>query len=355
MTELPKRPWLIYGAYGYSGKLIARAARDLGMRPLLAGRNAAKLSALGEALGLDTISLDLADSERLRKTVSGVDLVLHCAGPFSSTSAAMLSACLGGHSHYLDITGEIDVFRAAHARSHEAQRAGVVVCPGVGFDVIPTDCIAASLHQALPGATQLALGFDSRSILSPGTAKTAVEGLGNGGAIRRGGQLEPVPLAWQTRRIDFGDGEKLAMTIPWGDVATAYYTTGIPDIEVYVPASPRLVRRLRRLDRVRGMLRFGPVQNLLKRQAVKKMRGPDPKTLEQDHTYVWGEARDAAGHSVTARVVTANGYKVTAHGAVAVARRVLLRPAESGYRTPSQLMGPDFVASLPGSGPVQLN
>lgn len=355
MTDLPDRKWLIYGAYGYSGKLIARAARDQGMRPLLAGRNESKLAPLGEALGLNTVCLDLNDSERLRNVVSGVDLVLHCAGPFSSTSAAMLTACLAGHSHYLDITGEISVFRAAHARNHEAERAGVVVCPGVGFDVIPTDCIAARLHEELPGATQLALGFDSQSILSPGTAKTAVEGLGNGGAVRRGGQLEPVPLAWQTRKIDFGRGEKLAMTIPWGDVATAYYTTGIPDIEVYVPASPRLVRRLRQLNRVRGILKLGPVQNLLKRQAQKKMPGPDADTLEQDQTFVWGEASDAAGRSVTARVVTANGYKVTAHGAVAIAKRVLSQPARGGYFTPSLLMGTNFVSSLPGSGPVQLD
>lgn len=355
MSDSGQQKWMIYGAYGYSGTLIARAARELGMRPLLAGRNPDKLAALGQSLALETLTLDLSDEAHLRARVADMDLVLHCAGPFSSTSESMLSACLAGHSHYLDITGEISVFRAAHARDHEARRAGIVVCPGVGFDVIPTDCIAARLHEALPGATELALGFDSRSILSPGTARTAVEGLATGGAVRRGGQLEPVPLAWRTREIDFGRGTKLAMTIPWGDVATAYYTTGIPDIEVYVPASPRLVSRLRKLNRVRSVLKLGPVQRFLKNRAGSKMTGPDPETLENDRTYVWGEARDGTGKTVSARVVTANGYKVTAHGAVAIARKILSAPMGSGYFTPSRLMGSHFVSSLPGSGPLKLD
>src|SRR3546814_18073465 len=88
----------------------------------------------------------------------------------------MIEACLQAKAHYLDITGEISVFEHAQTQDARAKAAGIVVCPGVGFDVIPTDCVAAALKAALPDATHLALGFDSRSGFPPGTAKTSVEG-----------------------------------------------------------------------------------------------------------------------------------------------------------------------------------
>lgn len=346
--------WLLYGAYGYSGRLIAELAVRKGMRPVLAGRNIDKLEALAQALSLDALPLDLNDQEELTKVLSDFKLLMHCAGPFSSTAEPMLTACLAAGTHYLDITGEISVFEAAHDRHAAARDAGIVICPGVGFDVVPTDCVAARLKQALPGADRLALGFDSRSTLSPGTAKTAIEGLAEGGRVRRGGELRKVPLAYRTRRIDFGNGEKLAMTIPWGDVATAYFSTGIPSIEVFVPASPRVVSRLRRLNSVRWLLKLGPVQGLMKTSAGKRMSGPDSETLESDRTYVWGEVSDPQGNRKEARLVTANGYRLTAEGAVAITGHVLDSEIQGGYYTPSLLMGADFVSSLPGSGPIRI-
>ncbi len=349
----PQR-WLLYGAYGYSGRLIARLARDNGMHPVLAGRNAEKLEALARELSLDAMPLELYDHDKLTKVLREFNLVMHCAGPFSSTAEPVLDACLAAGTHYLDITGEIRVFEAAHRRHAAAREARIVICPGVGFDVVPTDCVAAKLRQALPDADRLALGFDSRSALSPGTAKTAIEGLAEGGRVRSAGLIREVPLAWRTRRIDFGNGEKLAMTIPWGDVATAYFSTGIPAIEVFVPASPRVVSRLRRLNYVRPLLRLGLVQGLMKRSAGKRMSGPDSRALETDRTFVWGEARNPEGHRKVARLVTANGYRVTAESAVAITKHMLGARLDGGYYTPSMLMGADFVSSLPGSGAIRI-
>jgi short subunit dehydrogenase-like uncharacterized protein len=237
---MPK-PWMIYGANGYTGELIAREAVSRGLKPMLAGRTAAKVEPLAAGLGLQARVFNLGDAVA-RTSVEGMGLVLHCAGPFSATAAPMMAACLAAHAHYLDITGEISVFEHAQTLDAAARAAGIVICPGVGFDVIPTDCVAAALKAALPDATHLALGFDSRSGFSPGTAKTSVEGLAQGGKVRQDGRIVSVPLAYKTRRIDFGDGEKLAMTIPWGDVSTAYATTGIPNIEVYIPARRRWSR-----------------------------------------------------------------------------------------------------------------
>jgi hypothetical protein len=173
------------------------------------------------------------------EALRGVRLVLNCAGPFSKTADPLMRACLAAKAHYLDIAGEIDVLEGAHRFDADAKAAGVVLCPGAGFDVVPTDCIALMLKKALPKATELALGFEfSGRQMSAGTAKTLVEGLGKSGKIRRAGRIVDCPLGRGLRRIDFGRGAKLAMPIPWGDVASAFHTTGIPDITVFTPISP---------------------------------------------------------------------------------------------------------------------
>lgn len=346
--------WMIYGANGYTGELIAREARRRSLTPVLAGRSADKVQRLAAELGLESRVFDLADAAALARGLQGISLLLHCAGPFAATAPPMIEACIAAGVHYLDITGEIAVFEYAHAQHERARAAGVVICPGVGFDVIPTDCVAAQLKQALPDATELSLGFDSRSGFSPGTAKTAVEGLAQGGKLRRDGRIVTVPLAYRVRRIDFGDGEKLAMTIPWGDVSTAWYTTGIPNIEVYIPGSPRLIAAARRADWFRRLLGLKPVQHFLKRRVEKTVKGPSESQREQGATYVWGEVRNARGERRSARIRTANGYALTVTGSLAVVELLLRERPAGGAYTPSKLAGADLIARLPGSGELRI-
>lgn len=346
--------WMIYGANGYTGELIAREAQARGLRPVLAGRSPRKIEALARELGLESRVFDLANVDASASQLAGISVVLHCAGPFSATSAPMLEACLMSKTHYLDISGEITVFEHAQALNSRAQQQGIVICPGVGFDVIPTDCVAAALKAALPDATQLALGFDSRSGFSPGTAKTSVEGLAQGGRVRRNGKIVQVPLAFKTRKIDFGDGEKLAMSIPWGDVSTAFYTTGIPNIEVYIPGSPGLVANARRANYIRWLLGLKPVQNLLKKRIGSSVKGPDAGTRERMPTYVWGEAINAKGVTRTARIKTANGYSLTVTGSLAVVDHLLKHDPKGGSYTPAKLVGADLVTRLPGSGKLEI-
>lgn len=346
--------WMIYGANGYTGEMIAREAVRRGLKPVLAGRSADKVRPLASELALEHRSFSLDQPGDVDRGLAGIGLVLHCAGPFSQTSAPMVEGCLRNKAHYLDITGEISVFEHAQAQQARAASAGVVLCPGVGFDVIPTDCVAAALKKALPDATHLALGFDSRSGFSPGTAKTSVEGLALGGRVRRDGKIVEVPLAWRTRRIDFGDGEKLAMTIPWGDVSTAFYSTGIPNIEVYLPGSPRLVKNAQRANHIRWLLGFKPVQALMKRQAGK-VQGPSAEQRAKQPTFVWGEAKNAKGETRTARLRTANGYSLTVTGSLAVAQYLLEHQVTGGAYTPSRLIGPELVLGLPESGTIEIS
>ncbi|MDH1262166.1 saccharopine dehydrogenase NADP-binding domain-containing protein [Pseudomonas sp. GD03944] len=351
---MPRHNWLIYGANGYTGHLLAEQARREGLTPILAGRSPDAVHAVGSALGLECRVFDVQHPERTLEALADVAVVAHCAGPFSATSAPMIDACLASASHYVDITGEIGVFEAAHARDAQARELGVVVCPGVGFDVIPTDCLAACLHQAMPDARELALGFDTASGLSPGTAKTTVEGLSLGGKVRRGGVITDVPLGYKRRTIDFGRGQKSAVTIPWGDVATAYYSTAIDNIEVYLPTPPALAMGMRLIDPLRPLFGLPRVQDWLKQQVQARIQGPDQNARERLRTWVWGEVRNAVGQVKSARVETANGYEVTVHGALLAVRHLLAYHGAGGYFTPSRLLGARCVEQLPGSGSIVL-
>jgi short subunit dehydrogenase-like uncharacterized protein len=267
----------------------------------------------------------------------------------------MVAACLRQRSHYLDITGEIDVLEAVHARDADARQAGVVLCPATGFDVVPTDCVAARLHQELPDATYLSLGFAARGRPSRGTLKTSIENLSRGGRIRSAGRITPVAHAFRERDIDFGDGPVTAVTIPWGDVSTAYWTTGIGNIECYIAMPAASIAKLKRLNTFGALLRFGPMQALLKRMVTKGPAGPDTAARAANTMLVWGEAQAPSGDRVTARVRVANGYDVTVQASLAIAQHLLDgNPVAAGHRTPSQLMGSGFVETLPGSGRIEI-
>jgi short subunit dehydrogenase-like uncharacterized protein len=340
--------WLIYGANGYTGELMAREAKRQGLKPVLAGRNQKSVLALADELGFESRIFDLDNSQSVAEGLSDCKLVLHCAGPFSATARPMIKACLKSGVHYLDITGEIPVFRYAHDQSDKARRADVVLIPGVGFDIVPSDCLAATLVNALPAATQLMLAFEAGGGPSPGTARSGVEGLGEGGKIRRDGEMVTVPLAWKSRTIPFAHGEREAVTIPWGDVYTAHVSTGVADIEVYMAMPPSLITGLRRLRWIQPILGLGPVQSLMKSSVSRRVRGPAEATRQNSRSELWGEVRTADGRRVSATMSTPNGYDLTVSAGLGIVRYLLENDVEGGYYTPSSLMGAGYAATLPG-------
>ena len=344
--------WLIYGATGYTGELVAREAVRRGRRPVLAGRDPAAVERLARELDLPSRVFALDDAAAIGRGLAGpprIAAVLHCAGPFVHTSAPMVRACLAARAHYLDITGELPVFESVLAAGPAARAAGVVLLPGVGFDVVPSDCLAARLADALVDATELDLAFASdRGTFSRGTLKTMVESLPHVGAVRRGGRIVPVPIAYDVREIEFGCGRRWAMTIPWGDVSTAYHTTGIPNIRVYSAAPLRSVRRARRLGTLLPLLAWRPIKRLLQAAIVRRVSGPPPDVRETARVYLWGEARNAAGERVTATLETPEAYRLTAESAVECVLRVLAGKVPPGSWTPGRAFGPHFAAELPG-------
>jgi len=360
MTD--SRTWMIYGANGFTGRLVALEAKRLGLSPVLAGRSPDPIAALSKELRLPARVFDCADAQAAAGALAGVEMVANCAGPFSATSAPMIAACLASRASYIDITGEIDVFVAAERRHPDAVAAGIVICPGVGFDVIPTDCIAAVLKEALPDATHLALAFDVRTSPSPGTARTMAASLklaGKlGGRVRRDGKIVAVPLGHRRRRIAFQGGSSggkvvLAVALPWGDIATAYFSTGIPNIETYVRASELAAVAMPALNWLQPWLSGETAQTVLRRMA-SRAKGPSPEGLASEVSRLWGEVRSAAGQIRTARLETANGYRLTAAGTVMAAKFLLEHQPAGGFYTPSRLMGARCVEQLPGSSRISV-
>lgn len=343
-----QKQWLIYGANGYTGRLTVMEAVRRGMSPILAGRNAAALAELASETGLESRVFSLGTPSEVVENIGDCALVLHCAGPFSATSQPMVAACLAAGVHYLDITGEISVFANAQKQDNAARRADVVLIPGVGFDVVPSDCLAASLVRALPAAIELCLAFEAGGGPSPGTAKTSSEGLAKGGAVRKDGKLIKVPLAWKSRSIPFAHGERMAMTIPWGDVFTAWISTGVPDIEVYMAVPPATIKRLQRMRLMQPLLGLAVVQKFIQHRIARSVKGPDDARREQTNAQLWGQAKSADGRTVSGTMTTLNGYDLTVIASLGIVEYLLKNDVEGGYYTPSALLGADYAQSLPG-------
>lgn len=343
---MPPQNWMIYGANGYTGRLIAEAAKKAGLRPVLAGRNAKEIGDLGHSLGLETKVFSCRDEAEIALHLAGFPLVLHCAGPFSATASPMVKACMRTKTNYLDITGEIAVFEKILSRSADIAKAGIVAIPGVGFDVVPSDCLAAMLKAELPDAQELELVLKPSGPLSPGTTKTMVEGFYVGTVIREAGKIR-IMNEFTTAKRPFRDRIVDTIGIAWGDIATAFYSTGIPNIRIFLVSSPGYIRFLRTLQKFRALWKTAFMQMVLKKLVEWRVQGPDD-TLRADAGYkLWGTVRNSAGKSVEMGISTTNGYTFTVDSALEIVRRMLSSPPAPGAYTPSLAFGAKFVLDLP--------
>ena len=342
---------LVYGSYGYTGEIIARLAKEEGVEITLSGRNVDKLEAQSAEVGFDTIPLDLNDSAALVDTLSKFDVVIHCAGPFAHTYEVMVNACIKAKTHYTDITGEGSVFEGLWMMDDVAKAAGVMLLPGTGFDIVPSDCLAAHLKSRCPDATHLELAFCGvGGGVSHGTAMTMVENFASGGQVRENGVLKQVPTVYKTRDIDFAEGTRRhCMTIPWGDVVTAYKSTGIGNVLVYTATPKKATTWLKRLRPLLPIIGFGPIQNMIKKRIDAAPAGPSDKARAESHTLLWGEAKNAAGDTFVSRLRTPEGYTLTVKMALRIAQKVAGGEYKAGFQTPSTAYGKDLVLELEGT------
>ena len=341
--------FLLYGANGYTGELIARYAGQYGLQPILAGRRKEVIEPLAARLGLPYLVFDLNDSAALHDALRQVSVVIHAAGPFSRTAKAMVEACLQAGVHYLDINGDISVFEFVKSYHDQAVKAGVMLLPGAGFDVVPTDCIALQLKKQLPDAVSLQLAFATLGGgISHGTALTMSEKIGDGGAVRREGKIVRAPLGGEGMTLDFNGKFIFVMSIPWGDISTAFHTTGIPNITTYTGMSKKVYSILKFQSLFNWLLRTRLVRNYLKSKIDSRPPGPSDQQREKATAFVWGRATNASGRSVTLSLQGPEGYTLTTHSALIIAKKVLEGNFRSGYQTPGSAYGEDLVLEIPG-------
>lgn len=342
--------FLIYGASGYTGKLIAELSVKKGLKPVLAGRTESKIKPLAQKFGLEYLVFGLDNIEEIVQNITKFPLVLNCAGPFSRTARPIVEACLLAKTHYLDITGEIEVFELIKSYDLKAKNNGIIMMPGVGFDVVPTDCMAKYLSSKLPDATHLELAFTSvGGSISHGTVTTMIESLGNNGFTRENGVMISKPTGYDGKWINFGSIKQFAMTIPWGDISTAYTTTGIPNIKTFAGASKSAYYLMKLQFLFNPILRTKFVKNLLQKYVDDKITGPNEHHFQNGKSLIWGKVSNAKGETEEGRIETLEGYRLTAEASVLITQKVLELEGISGYKTPAGLFGHELILEIEGS------
>jgi short subunit dehydrogenase-like uncharacterized protein len=338
---------IVYGSYGYTGKLIVQECKSKKLNVILAGRNKEALQKQSKESGYPFEVVEVADTTALKNLLSKGAVVIHCGGPFQYTAKAMADVCLETKTHYTDITGEYGVFELLAGYDQKGKAAGITIMPGTGFDVVPSDCLALHLKNRLPSATNLQLAFTmSKGGLSRGTSKTMTEGLGNGSMIRKDGKLTTINLGEKTLDVDFGSFKAPTLNIPWGDISTAWRSTGIPNIEVYTGATPSMIKNAKMSKYLNWLLRIRWVKDYMLKQIDKKPAGPSEEKRNSGRSYLWGKAWNNSGNAVESRLETVSGYTLTAKTSVLIAAKILAGNFKAGYQTPAMAYGADLILEV---------
>jgi short subunit dehydrogenase-like uncharacterized protein len=341
------RTIILYGSYGYTGKLIAKECQSKNLNVILAGRNKEALQKQSTETGFPFEVVNVTETDALKALLTKGKIVIHCAGPFRHTAQAMADACLETKTHYTDITGEYQVFELLASYDQKAKEAGITIMPGTGFDVVPSDCLALHLRNRLPAATHLQLAFAmSKGGLSRGTKKSMTEGMGDGGQIRTNGKLEHLALGAKSMEVDFGSFKTPTLCIPWGDISTAWRSTGIPNIEVYTGATKSMIKNAKRTRYINWLLRMSWVKKFMLKKIDKQKPGPSDEKRESGRSFLWGKVWDEKGNTAESRLETVSGYTLTAKTAVLIAEKILAGNFKSGYQTPAMAYGEDLILEI---------
>lgn len=355
MQSKMKKEILIYGANGYSGSLIARFAQLYSLQPIIAGRNKVVLEKMGLDLELRIRVFNLDDEQAIEDALHDVCVIIHAAGPFDVTAEPVVKACIKTGTHYIDLNGDKDVFEMLLGYNAEAKNKNIMILPGAGFDVVPTDCIAMHLKKQLPDATNLQIAFATPGgSISHGTAVTTISKLGEPGAIRQNGKLVPVAIGHKSLWVNFfrgknkSDKKYFTMTIPWGDIFTAYFSTGIPNIETYTAVTPMAYRFVKLQGLFNWLLRKQFIRQFLKKKVAKRPAGLSDDKRNMATSLVWGKVANKNGEYKVARLSAPDAYTLTAHSSLIIAKKISEGQFSCGYQTPASAYGEDLVMLIPG-------
>jgi len=332
---------LIYGATGYTGELIAREAARRGLEPIVAGRDSAKVAALASELGTEGRAFDLTDAEATLRGLDGVTVVLNAAGPFAVTSTPLLTAALAVGAHYLDTAAELGAFLHSESADAAARAAGTMVMSGAGWDVVPSDTLAArtAARVADPVSLTLALklfigapGDRVPLLFSRGSITSSAGFAPFVGSVRSDGVISKRADA-PALSVDFGYGPEDVSPAPMGDIVTSWKSTGIPNIAVYVAGGV-------------------PAPDVADGQTLPD--GPDAADRAIGRARVYARVVGRDGSVAEGLVDTPTGYGFTQIAAVEIAARILGGEFSVGFQTPASAFGESLLTSIADSRFIDL-
>lgn len=381
---------LLYGATGYSGRLIAAemALRDEGApgkyQMILGARDADRLETLAEELGMEHRVFGLDDRSEVRRGLRDIDVVINAAGPFAWTAERLAKVALEVECHYVDINGEADVYkRLDDLNVHATQRDVAIVC-GAGFWAAASDLLLETALRKIADEKTVSdgelgsirIGMSRIMTFSRGSAQTVWRSLREQVIVVRKGEVEKPgggtkevlvlwhePIGKLQRTFDFGEREKgkrdlrIASAASLVDTLAARLTVVrngfmASSIESYVETG--LARRIGyQMGSLMAPVAAMPaVRAFLKQPLSLLADGPTPKEREDERHIVLLEIEDPFRTPIISwRWETPNVYQFNAQLVVEVAIR-LARSELKGWRTPSEVLGP---MKLDLSGPMNLD
>jgi len=340
---------MIYGAYGFTAKLIIEKMVAEGMNPVLAGRKVRPLEEVANEFGLTATVFDLNSPKVIRRELERVDLVLHCAGPFKVTGKPMIDACIDTSTHYLDITGELEIFEYCQEVSNNAKANNVLLLPGCGFDIIPTENLGVLLHSKLPDANSLEIAIYGLGKPSKGTTRSVIGVMASGSRIRQNGDLVEIPYGSQPKEFTFANGKtRTCIPVPLPDLIATFQSTGIANIKMYFTMKPMQIRMTGFFQPLMRVLRFNPLASIVEWIVGKLASNPDEEFRADSPSYIIGIVHNGE-KSIQADLVTPNAYDLTATATVQAVKHIEgLNSIPTGYVAPSEVLGSDFITTLGG-------
>jgi short subunit dehydrogenase-like uncharacterized protein len=337
---------LLYGATGFSGRLIAERLVEGGRDVVLAGRDAQRLAVLAETMGVSYRVFDLGDPQRIEHGLADIHIVVNAAGPFRQTASVMIDACIRTRTHYVDIAGEWPVFASALSRGRAAAAGGTMLMPGVGFSIVASDCLLAHATAQVSDATLLRVAVSQPVVMSRGTLRSMSAMTSRTVMVRRDGALRPIPVGQLERSFDFGEGLRTSVAVSLPDVVTGQHTTGVGSIEAYAEAGwwSRILYQGGAI--AARIFDDGVVQQSLQLLSAVWPAAPPPAARQRAGHVIVVEAVDRWRRARHFRLRTLDGYTVTAITSGAIIERIFADDLIPGFQTPADLYGADLIAGL---------
>jgi len=349
---------MIYGANGYSAEIILKEAIKNGLKPIVAGRNEKKILEVAKKYNLPHRVFSLDNKEQTIKSLTGISAVINCAGPFLNTFSPMVKACVDVGVDYLDISGELLIFEEAAARTEEFIKAGITVMPGVGFDIVPSDCLSVHLKNRLPDATKLKLSFNifdhQLGRISRGTNATFMKYLGKGNLVRKNGSIITTTSGFDSYKENF-NGKHLRVTgLPWGDISTAYHSTGIPNITAFMDLPLLSITTMKLSNLFPSFWQSSFMQSILAKIVLLMPEHPTEEMSNTCKSHIVGEVSNENNEVVRSMLEVPEVYRYTGICAIAVIKK-LSTERKVGFQTAGILLGADFILGLEGTKRTDLN